>query len=131
MRIDASISTSSATNLQINNSNAVENKTLEIPYELSKEKSKEISEEGSYGWEQGQSKFSESLFDKSIEQANKELEASNRKIERYVHKITKAIMFKIIDTDTKEVIKEFPPEKIQDMIAKMWELAGLFVDERA
>ncbi len=36
-----------------------------------------------------------------------------------------------MDTETNKVIKEFPPEKIQDMIAKMWELAGLFVDERA
>ena len=36
----------------------------------------------------------------------------------------------IIDKKTKEVIKEFPPEKTLDMIAKVWEMAGLMVDEK-
>ena len=34
------------------------------------------------------------------------------------------------DKDTKEVIKEFPPEKTLDMIAKVWEVAGILVDEK-
>ncbi|HBM74934.1 MAG TPA: flagellar biosynthesis protein FlaG, partial [Clostridiaceae bacterium] len=25
---------------------------------------------------------------------------------------------------------EIPPEKILDMVAKLWEIAGIFVDER-
>ncbi len=41
------------------------------------------------------------------------------------------MMYTVRDTKTNEVIAEFPPKKIQDMIAKMWELAGLFVDEKA
>jgi uncharacterized FlaG/YvyC family protein len=40
------------------------------------------------------------------------------------------IIVKIIDTDTKEVIREIPSEKILDMFANMLELAGLLVDER-
>ena len=32
--------------------------------------------------------------------------------------------------ESKEVIKEFPPEKTLDMIAKVWEMAGLMVDEK-
>ncbi len=39
-------------------------------------------------------------------------------------------MIKIVDKDTKEVIKEFPPEETLDMIEKVWELAGIMVDER-
>jgi flagellar protein FlaG len=39
-------------------------------------------------------------------------------------------MIKIVDKDTKEVIKEFPPEETLDMIAKVWELAGIMIDER-
>jgi flagellar protein FlaG len=39
-------------------------------------------------------------------------------------------MVKVIDIETKDVIKEFPPEKILDMVAKMWEVAGIMVDER-
>ena len=30
----------------------------------------------------------------------------------------------------KEVLKEYPPEKTLDMIAKVWEVAGLLVDEK-
>ncbi|HOM43782.1 MAG TPA: flagellar protein FlaG, partial [Bacillota bacterium] len=47
-----------------------------------------------------------------------------------VHDVTKQIMVKVIDNKTQEVIKEFPPEKILDMVAKMWEVAGILVDER-
>jgi flagellar protein FlaG len=39
-------------------------------------------------------------------------------------------MIKIVDRDSKKVIKELPPEKTLDMIAKVWELAGLLVDEK-
>ena len=47
-----------------------------------------------------------------------------------VHDGTNRITIKIIDKDTKEVIKEYPPEKTLDMIAKVWEMAGLMVDEK-
>ena len=47
-----------------------------------------------------------------------------------IHEDTNRVTIKIIDKDTKEVIKEFPPEKTLDMIAKVWEMAGIMVDER-
>ena len=47
-----------------------------------------------------------------------------------IHEKTNRITIKIIDKKTKEVIKEFPPEKTLDMIAKVWEMAGLLVDEK-
>jgi len=75
--------------------------------------------------------INEDLLKKSVEQANKNLVQHNRYIERSVHEDTQAIMYVIKDSSTDEVIGEFPPKKIQDMIAKMWELAGLFVDEEA
>lgn len=46
------------------------------------------------------------------------------------HEETNRISITVIDKDTDEVIKEIPPEKTLDMIAKAWELAGLMVDER-
>lgn len=78
-----------------------------------------------------QLEFSEEWMKKSVDQANKALVQHGRFIERDVHPITHTIMYKIMDTNTNEVIAEYPPKKIQDMVAKMWELAGLFVDERA
>lgn len=47
-----------------------------------------------------------------------------------VHEATNRVTIRIVDKDTKEVIKEVPPEKTLDMIAKVWELAGLLVDEK-
>ena len=37
---------------------------------------------------------------------------------------------RVDDKKTKEVIKELPPEKTLDMIAKAWEIAGILVDEK-
>ena len=46
------------------------------------------------------------------------------------HEDTNRIIIKIVDKDTNEVIKEFPSEKLLDMVAKTWELLGLMVDEK-
>jgi flagellar protein FlaG len=75
--------------------------------------------------------INDEMLDKAIEMANKTLKQHSSVIERSVHDVTKTMMYVMKDTETNEVIKEFPPKKIQDMIAKMWELAGLFVDEQA
>jgi flagellar protein FlaG len=67
---------------------------------------------------------------KMIERANKALTGRNTTFEFSIHKQTKQILVKVLDKDTGETIREIPPEKTLDMVAKMWELAGLLVDER-
>ena len=47
-----------------------------------------------------------------------------------IHEKTNRVTIKIVDKKTKEVIKEFPPEQTLDMIAKVWEIAGILVDEK-
>lgn len=76
------------------------------------------------------SQVNDDIMQKALEKANSELGKVDRKIELSVHPKTHTIMYKVCDSVTGEVISEFPPEKIQDMIAKIWELAGLFVDEK-
>jgi flagellar protein FlaG len=66
----------------------------------------------------------------AIEKANKKFDTSNTEFSFSVHEATKQIMIKVIDKETKKVIKEFPPEKILDMVAHSMELAGLIVDEK-
>lgn len=78
---------------------------------------------------------SESSKQPSNEQIKKAVETLNRKMAHSeavfgIHDATNRVTIKIIDRDTKEVIKELPPEKTLDMIAKVWELAGILVDER-
>jgi flagellar protein FlaG len=90
-----------------------------------------VSNDGQLAMVSGEAEpIDDELLEKSVEQANKSLKKHDRYIERNIHEVTKAIMYKVKDTKTDEVIAEFPPQKVQDMIAKMWELAGLFVDER-
>ncbi len=66
----------------------------------------------------------------AIEKANKAIIGAQTQLEFSIHEGTKEIMVKVINTDTKEVVREIPSEKILDMVAKMWELAGIMVDER-
>lgn len=47
-----------------------------------------------------------------------------------MHEATNRVMIKLIDKDTREVIKELPPEKTLDMIAQCLEQAGILVDEK-
>ena len=74
--------------------------------------------------------ISEKVIIDAIEKANRAISGVNRKFEFSIHEKTKEIMVKVIDSDTNEVIREIPPEKILDMVAKMWEMAGIMVDER-
>ena len=67
---------------------------------------------------------------KAIAEMNRKINNSNEEAVFGVHEGTNRIMIKIMDKDTKEVIKEFPPEKTLDMIARIWEMAGILVDEK-
>ncbi|MGE5630860.1 MAG: flagellar protein FlaG [Caulobacteraceae bacterium] len=65
-----------------------------------------------------------------IEKANKAISGAMCSFEFSIHEKTKEIMVKVLDKDTGKIIREIPPEKILDMVAKMWEMAGILVDER-
>jgi flagellar protein FlaG len=73
---------------------------------------------------------SEKMIIDSIGKANKVMTVANRSLEFSIHEATKDIMVKVINTETKEVIREIPPEKILNMVAGLMELAGLLIDER-
>ncbi|SET17902.1 flagellar protein FlaG [Natronincola peptidivorans] len=66
-----------------------------------------------------------------IEKANKVILKPPSELQFSVHEATKRISVKIVNTENQEVIREIPPEKLLDMVAKMWEIAGLLVDEKA
>lgn len=65
-----------------------------------------------------------------IDQANKELKHAKTGLDFKYHEATKRVSITVYDKDTKEVIREIPPEKSLDMLEKMWELAGMVVDDR-
>ena len=65
---------------------------------------------------------------KAVDEINKK--AHNSEAVFGIHDATNRVTIKIIDKDTKKVLKEYPPEKTLDMIAKVWEMAGLLVDQK-
>ena len=69
-----------------------------------------------------------SQIKKAVEEINRR--ANNSEAVFGVHEDTNRVTIKIVDKQTKEVIKEFPPDKTLDMIARVWEMAGLMVDEK-
>lgn len=89
---------------------------------------------GSGTSEDGKEKEQEKqLSDKQLKQRISDINRrlNNNTIAEFgYHDETNRVTIKIVDKDTKETIKEIPPEKTLDLIAKAWELAGILVDER-
>lgn len=74
----------------------------------------------------------EDSLKKAVEKLNSFLADNDTYAEYQVHdKFNNAIMITIRDSKTKEVIKEVPPKKILDMVAKMCEMVGLLMDKKA
>ena len=65
-----------------------------------------------------------------IDMANNELRHAKTGLNFKYHEATKRVSITVYDKETKEIIREIPPEKSLDMLEKMWELAGMVVDDR-
>ena len=73
-------------------------------------------------------KVSDSSLKKAVEDINRN--SSNTEAIFGYHEGTNRVTIKIVDKDTKEVKREYPAEETLDMIQKIWEMAGLMVDEK-
>lgn len=67
---------------------------------------------------------------KAIERAMKAVQGKATSLEFTVHEKTRMIAVKVLDSESGEVLREIPPEKSLDFIAKLWEMAGILIDER-
>ncbi len=85
-------------------------------------------ESGENGQAEQQKQASNEQIKQAVEKMNKSMFSSEAVFG--IHDETNRVTIKIVDKKTKEVIKELPPEKTLDMIAKVWEMAGILVDEK-
>lgn len=76
-----------------------------------------------------QKEASNEQIKKAVAELNKKMNA-NTSCQFGIHDATNRVTIKLIDNDTKEVVKEFPAEETLDIIAKAWELAGILVDKK-
>ena len=75
-------------------------------------------------------RFKREDLDNAVEVANKIVTGKNERFEFKIHERTGRTMVKLIDNETDEVIKEIPEEKMLDLVASIWDLVGILVDER-
>ncbi|MBD2845826.1 flagellar protein FlaG [Paenibacillus sp. IB182496] len=67
---------------------------------------------------------------RAIDRAVKALQGATTTFEFSVHEKTNIISVKVLNKETGELIREVPPEKTLDLVAKMMEFAGILFDER-
>lgn len=72
----------------------------------------------------------ESEIGEAIDRLNKLVLIFGRRFHFELHEGTKRYFVQVIDQETGEVISEVPPEKILDLVAEIWRLVGLLVDEK-
>ena len=89
---------------------------------------KDVSGEGAGGNAAANPEAQAAQIKKAVEEINKK--ANNSEAVWGVHEGTNRVTIKLVDKQTREVIKEFPPDKTLDMISRVWEMAGLMVDEK-
>lgn len=71
--------------------------------------------------------------EETINELNKAIEAiqgPQKSFEISVHEETQAIMIKVMNKETGDVIREVPPEKILDLAAHMMEITGIIIDKK-
>lgn len=66
----------------------------------------------------------------SVDKLNKLLEEKDIRLEYEIYGKFRDLTIRLIDNKTQEVIKEIPPRKIIDMVAKLCEMAGVLIDEK-
>lgn len=78
----------------------------------------------------GKKEPTEKQIKSALEQANQQARMKSTACEFTYDEDTKRISITVKDKDTDEIIREIPGEETLEMIAKVWELAGILVDEK-
>lgn len=67
----------------------------------------------------------------AVDHANSSIKKINKTACEFTyHEDTKRVSIKVVDSATREVIREIPSEETLELIAKLWDLSGMLVDEK-
>lgn len=66
----------------------------------------------------------------SVEVLNKTVNVIDKKYEFYIHKETDRPVVRVLERATGEVINQIPPDEILNIITRIREIIGVFIDER-
>ncbi len=67
---------------------------------------------------------------KAVKNLEKMVAQFNRRFDISMNESINRIVVKVIDTETDKVIKEIPPKEIQHLLARLYEMMGMFINER-
>lgn len=98
--------------------------------EAMKKLAEQKKEEEKAGEMKGKKDPTEKQIKAALEQANHQAKMKQTACEFTYDEDTKRISITVKDKDTDEIIREIPGEETLEMISKMWELAGILIDER-
>lgn len=76
------------------------------------------------------SKKSHEQVVEELQKAIDAIQGPQKSLQISVHEKTHAIMIKVLNKETGELIREVPPEKILDLAARMMEITGMIVDKK-
>lgn len=65
---------------------------------------------------------------KLVDEAQSVLQRVNAQLSFKVHEGTGRTLVQVVDKESKEVLREIPPEKMLDVIAGIWQWSGIVVD---
>lgn len=77
-----------------------------------------------------QFKPKEEQLQQALDRVKEGFEKANIGFEYFIDEKTNREVVKVIDKDTKEVIRQFPPEEILNMLQKMYEMLGILIDKK-
>ncbi len=93
-----------------------------------------VKEQGTQETEPIENTPAKETVEKTLDIINQTIKASNRHLEFRFHEGSGRYSVKVVDSDTQEVIREIPPEKMLDLAARIKKMVetelGLLVDER-
>ena len=79
---------------------------------------------------EGQEKITKEMLINKVDKMNELLEPTTTAIKYQLHEELNVYYVQVLDTKSKEVLKEIPNKKFLDMYASMAELMGLVVDDK-
>lgn len=73
---------------------------------------------------------SKEFLEQIVEEAKEALKTANTQLSFQIHERTGRPYIQLIESDSQRVIREIPPEKMLDIVAGIWEWAGIIVDRK-
>lgn len=108
------------------------NSAAKVSLQSSNNITKDVSENPSKGsYNQKDIKVDGREVKNMVDGLNKLIKNADTHLEYEKHEKLNEYVIRIVDNETKEVVKEIPPKKILDMVAKMCEMIGIIVDKKA